>query len=382
MNLRIVFIITLLLPVFTFGQSPVKSETQLKQELFELNKHKFNHHFEAVLPEDNFLLIDFHKWSYWPEADAMNKIFDVAAKAVQSTTDSFKNPLRSKRIDIHLPVKNRPITMRLVEHNDGSDLLMLDYDKQMPLKLGMDTIRILKTYKVEKDDNGDEQRAEILYTFVLKDLKDIAKIAANDKLINDVATQFDNVVNEKRQRWAREDTWYHDIHVAYSPLETNDSKKLTIDNKGGFFKGFDAKYYVGASLFRNDITPFVEMGFSYKWPSSIGEYAQIRISASGIGQFERISESVFNFYNTTFVNLEWGTLVNKTGSVIPIYETSLGMGYMFTNHPSLLQHKAMKLFWHYSLSPSMRITPEFYVLFRKNQENLVWGGLTVALRIL
>lgn len=375
--------VLLLLPLSGFAQlkgQPVKSEVQLKQELFELEEHQFNHSFKAALPGDNFLLIDFYKWSYWPDTSALHSVFEIAALAAKNAEDSLNNPLTSKRIDVHIPVKNKPITMRLVDHDDGSDMLILNYGQQSPLKLGMDTIRILKTVNIDGEDK--DERGEILFTFILKDFRKMVPLAENKTIINDVANTFDEQVNKKREKWNREDTWYHDIHISYSPEETEQEKKLIVENKGGFLKGFDAKYYVGATLFRNTIAPMAEMGFSYKWPSSIGEYAQVRISASSMGHFERINESTFNYYNTVFANIEWGTLVNKSGTVIPIYETSLGMGYMFSDHPSLRQHKAMKLFWHYSLSPSVRITPEFYILFRENQDNYVWAGLTIALRVL
>lgn len=388
MNIRILLIIAVLLPAVSQAQMknlPVKNEAELKHDLFELEDYQYNHAFKTALPGDNFLLIDFHKWSYWPDTSVLQQIFNIAARAANSAKDSLSNPLTSKRIDVHVPVKNQPITMRFAEYDDGSDLVVLNYDQQAPLKLGMDTIRILKTFAVEKSDDEEEieERHEILYTFILKDFKKMKELADNHAVIADVAATFDTQVKIRRDRWNREDTWYHDIDISYSPMEAEEKNKLVVENHGTILKGIEAKYYIGASLFRNSLVPDVEIGLSYKWPiSSIGEYANVRISSNALGHFERINESTYNFYNTTFVNIEFGTLVNKSGTVIPIYETSLGFGYMFTDLPSLKPYKCYKMFWHYSLSPAMRITPEFYLLSRKNQENYIWAGLTIALRIL
>ncbi len=376
MRFRILITITTLIiaSASSFAQkefrSPVKNETVLKDELFKLEADEYNHIFQAVLPQDNFLLIDFEKMSYWPDTAAMHLIFDIAAKAVTESRDSFTTSLTSKRIDVHIPVKNRPVQLRLNNHDDGSKMLMLSYDQQAPLKLGMDTIRVFKTYAVEKDKWGDEQRSEIQYTFVLKDIEEIIKLADNHEFITDIAQTFDSVVQNKRSRWKKEDTWYHEVGIRYSPTEMDKDKQLEVKNGRGFLKGLDANYYIGASLFRNNLTPYLEVGGSNYF----------RLSFSTIAQFERITEANYNFYNTSFANLELGILVNKTDTWIPVYETSIGFGYMFTDHPSLTPHKGVKMFFNYSLSPAVRITPDIYMLFKNGQDNDIWAGITVSLK--
>ncbi len=278
MRFRILITITTLIiaSASSFAQkefrSPVKNETVLKDELFKLEADEYNHIFQAVLPQDNFLLIDFEKMSYWPDTAAMHLIFDIAAKAVTESRDSFTTSLTSKRIDVHIPVKNRPVQLRLNNHDDGSKMLMLSYDQQAPLKLGMDTIRVFKTYAVEKDKWGDEQRSEIQYTFVLKDIEEIIKLADNHEFITDIAQTFDSVVQNKRSRWKKEDTWYHEVGIRYSPTEMDKDKQLEVKNGRGFLKGLDANYYIGASLFRNNLTPYREVGGSYSWPGEVGEF--------------------------------------------------------------------------------------------------------------
>lgn len=356
-------------------RSPVKNEERLKSMLFELSTNEYNHIFQAAMPGDNFLLIDFEKMSYWPDTAVLPQMFEIAAKATREVKDSFRSAVSSKRIDVHVPVKDRPLQVRLNDHNNA-DIVMLNYDQQAPLKLGMDTIRIFKTLSVEEDKWGDEQREEIQYTFILKDVADMATLADNKELIADIAQTFDSVVTAKRSKWAREDTWYHSIGLRYSPME---DKKLEYDNMGTIFKAIEVDYYFGASLFRNTLCPYLDIGASYKWPDN-GKYNFAKVSFSTLAHFERITEANYNFYNTSFVNVELGIMVNKTNTKLPIYETSIGFGYMLTNLPSLQQHKAVKMFWNYSLSPAVRITPDIYLLFREGQENYVWAGLTVSLK--
>lgn len=362
-------------------RNPVKNEKAINRQLFELGREEHNHIFQVILPGDNFLLIDFARMSTWPDTSVLPLVFNTAAATAASVKDSFKSLNNSKRIDIHMPVKNSPLQVRLTEHS-GSELLHIQYGSQAPLKVGMDTIRILKTMEAEYDKDNGEERSEIQYTFVLKSLSEIEKLADNKELIADIAQTIDSVVQAKRSRWNKQDRWYHHIGIKYNPLEPEKAKQLKVQHPAGFFKGLDANYYWGATLFRNTLAPYLEVGGSYKWPGDIGEYDYVRVSLSAIGLFERQSESVYNYYSASFVNAEIGTWINKTDTWIPVYETSIGFGYMFTDHPSMRQHHVGKMFFNYSISPAIRITPDLYVLFRKGQDNYVWGGLTVSVKIL
>lgn len=360
-------------------RTPVKNEDNLKTALFELSETKQNHVFQVAMPGDNFLLIDFEKMSYWPDTNMIYTIFDIAGKVAASTKDSFSSAAHAKRIDVHVPVKNMPLQLRLNDHNDGTDMLVLNYDQQAPLKLGMDTIRVFKTLSASTDKWGEEQREELQYTFILKDLTDMIPLAENTELVSGIANTFDSVVNSKREGWSNEDTWYHSIGVRYSPMEDKD-KQVQMDNMGRIFKAIDVDYYLGVSLFRNSLTPYIDVGASYKWPGERSEYNFVKLSASTLAHFERISEANYNFYNTMFLNVEMGIMVNQSRTKLPVYETSIGFGYMLSDLPSLEQHQVLKMFWNYSLSPAVRITPDIYILFRDGQENQVWAGLTVSLK--
>lgn len=366
------------------NKRPVKNEAQLKQELFELNTIEYNHHVKVDLPDDNFLLIDFYRTSYWPEKEALKNIFDIAGSTVSKVKDSFKSTLTSKRLDIHAPVKSQPLSVRIKEHNDGTDLVIINYDQQSPLKLGMDTIRVLKTYNIVQQDEKSK-KASILYTFVLKDIEDIASLSNNSDIIKDVAVKLDSVIQSKRDKWKREDTWYHKLTINYTTAAASGNEQLVVTNKGGFLKGLDVAYYLGASVFRNNITPFLEAGGSYKWENSYGNYEYFRLSFAATPLFERVSASQYDFYNLSFINAEFGTLINKSNHSskwVPLYQTSIGFGYMLSDHPSLKDHKGYKLFWNYSLSSAVRITPEIIMIDRKGQDNLIWPGITVSLKVL
>lgn len=361
-------------------KNPVKNENRLKSDLFELKPYEYNHIFQVVMPGDNFLLVDFYRMSYWPDTAVLHTIFDIAAKAAAQAQDSFPSAITSKRIDVHVPVKDRPLQLRLNDHNDGTDMLVLNYDQQTPLKLGMDTIRIFKTLDVSKDKYGEEIRKEIQYTFILKDLGDMQELNNNKELVANMARTFDSVVQYRRSRWHNEDVWYHEVGLRYTPLETDKDKQLEVKKRPGFFKAVDADYHLGASLFRNTLCPYLEVGASYKWPGDIGEYDYVKVSLSGLAMFERQSEKKYDYYSTSIASIEFGTLVNKSDTWLPLYETSIGIGYLFSEHPSISPYKGFKVFWHYSIAPAVRITPEIYGIIRKGQDNLAFAGLTVSVK--
>ena len=261
-------------------------------------------------------------------------------------------------------------------------MLVLSHGRQNPLKLGMDTICVKKTFNIKTDDEGVDTRNEILYTFILKDLQQIEELQRNVALIEDISRTFDSVVQDQRSRWSKQDIWYHEMHVSYNPMEEKD-KKLKKYRVPGFLKGYDYTAYVGASLFRNELAPNIEVGFGYKWPSkTTGNLEYVRFSMNTLETFERMAPAKFNIYSTLFVNLEAGSYISKKDTWIPIYQTSLGLGYMFSDEPWLRSYNGLRLFFNYSLSPSVRITPDFYYLFKKGLDPYSWVGLTVSLRIL
>lgn len=366
-----------------FKKDPVKDEKEVKEKLFNIDKNEENYFFKIALPEDAFLLIDFHRMSYWPESSDLQNISDIAAKTINSVGSSFKKDNVSRWVGIHVPVDNHPLTVSTKEHDDGSELMVISQGESAPLKVGMDTIRVLKTYRKYDHKERGEQLAQVQYTFILKDLNDIKTVADNKAILADVAHTLDSIVHQKRAKWHGQDVWYHKVWVDYKPMADED--KLIVKSKEpfGFLSGVDVDYYIGASVFRNTVTPYLEIGYSYKFPGSDGKFNMIRGSVNALPQFEKTSQSNYEMYSTSFINLEYGEVANKTRSRVPLYNYSIGFGYMFTDHPSLQAYRAgYKMFFHYGLSPAVRLTGDLYLMDRKGQENIIWSGLTVAFRLL
>lgn len=366
------------------SKKPVKNEQEVKDRLFNLSEDKQNHFFKVALPDDNFLLIDFYRMSYWPDSSDLQTICDIAASTVDNVQGSFDNPNTSKLVSIHAPASNKPITVKLKDNDDGSELMVISKGESSPLKVGMDTVRVLKTYKRSMDKKEDKEvLAQIQYTFILKDLSDMSVIAGNKAIIKDVVHTLDNVVKDKRNKWNKQDIWYHKIAVDYMPMETENSKKLVITNPepAGIFKGLDFGYYIGATIFRNTVAPSLEAGGSYEFPIGGKEHVYFRASLVLIPQFERVSQSQYDFYNTNFACAEFGTIINRPNSAVPIYTTSLGFGYMFSDHPAFENNRGYKMFFHYGVTPSIRVTADLYLLDIEGPDDHVWSGLTVAMKL-
>lgn len=364
---------------------PVKNEQKIKKSLFHLEKADKNHFFKVTLPNDNFLLIDFYKMSYWPETSDLQSLTSIAANVVEKVSNNFKNPDASKWLGVHIPVKNEPVTIQLKEHDDGSKLMVIGANKTASLKVGMDTVQVLKTYKRNTGKNKNlEELAQIQYTFILKDISDMSAITNNKAMIADIVKTIDSVVAKKRDKWSHEDIWYHKIGIAYEPMETDKEKKLTVKNTGvtGIMKGLDVDYYFGASLFRHTIIPSLEVGVSYKFPDTKTEFTYLRASLVTLPQFEKINTARYDFYNTVSFNAEIGTIINKRNSRVPIYTTSIGFGYIMSDHPSLKQNNTYTMFFHFGISPAIRVTGNLYLLDIKGQDNQVWSGITLAIRLL
>lgn len=362
---------------------PVDDEQAIKKKLFHLDDKQYNHSFSITLPDDNFLLIDFYRMSYWPDSSDLQNICDIAANAVEQVQPSFNNDQTSKFIGVHIPEKNGPVTVMSRENNDGSDLVVISKGATSPLKVGMDTVRVLKTYKTVKDPLEEiDVLAQVQYTFILKDLSDMDVLANNKAVIYDVINTLDSVIQQKRNKWNKQDTWYHKIGISYKPMERDGKKKLKVTNPDmGIAKAFDLGYYLGAALYRNDFVPSLEMGLSYKFPIMGRESFYTRASLVTLTQFERPTQSRFDMYYTGFICAEIGSIVDRPNSGVPIYTTSIGVGYMISDHPANKSRTGYKLFFHYGLTPTLRATVDFYGLKNDRGETDFWSGITFAMKL-
>lgn len=364
-------------------KKPVDDEQDIKKKLFHLDKRQYNHSFSITLPDDNFLLIDFYRMSYWPDSSDLQNICDIAANAVEQVQPSFDNDQTSKFIGVHIPEKDRPVTVMSRENNDGSELVVISKGTASPLKVGMDTVRVLKTYKTVKDPLEEtDVLAQVQYTFILKDLSDMDVLANNKAVIYDVINTLDSVIHQKRNKWKKQDTWYHKIGITYKPMERESKDKLKVTNPSyGIVKAFDFGYYIGAALYRNDLVPSLEVGLSYKFPVMGHESFYTRASLVTLTQFERATQSRFDMYYTGFICAEIGSIVDRPNSGVPIYTTSLGLGYMISDHPVNKSHTGYKLFFHYGVTPTLRVTLDFYGLKNDRGETDAWSGITFAMKL-
>lgn len=361
------------------SKTPVSSEIVIKERLFNLDTLDINYYFRANLPGDNFLVMEFKKLSYWPGKGQLREIFQAAKDVVKNTADSFRNPGTSKRVDIHIPSKGEPMTVRLYEHNDRGDLLVVQKGEQAPLKVGMDTIRVMRTY-AEITEKKDKKLVQVQYTLILKDLEQV-KTLVNNTAVEDAENTFDSLVNSKRKKWSNQDLWYHAIDAVYNPVETKPKKRLQVDGALGLLRGYSVDINVGVSLYQNMLAPSLDYCINYKWLKKNKEFSYIGLSMSALYFFQKTTTGT-TAYNLTFINLESGTLFNKTNTLVPVYKTSIGIGVLVPNEYSLpgSEDGGFSMFVKYSLSKAVTISPVFYFPADENQSPFI--GLTANFKIL
>lgn len=357
------------------SKTPVSAETEVKQRLFELDTLDVNYYFRANLPGDNFLVMEFKKLSYWPGKGNLEQIFKTARDVVYGVRDSFSHPGTSKRIDIHMPIKDEPLTARLFEHNEGGNLLVIKNGESAPLKIGMDTIRVLKTYS-ETTRKKDKRLAQVQYTFIVKDLEQITVLAGNS-IIDSIDNVFSSLVEEKSRKWSQDDMWYHNMDVVYDPLAAGKKKRVEIKSVPGFFKGMDVDMNIGISLFRNTLAPNFDIGITYKWLAKEKDFTYVEFSLSSITFFDSWYTTDIGGADVSFANLEIGSMYNKKNTLIPLYRTSVGFGYKVSDYfpvsvfgqgyvYQLFTGQGYRIFFKYSLSKAITIMPDFYIFRNDN----------------
>jgi hypothetical protein len=154
---------------------------------------------------------------------------------------------------------------------------------------------------------------------------------------------------------------------------------MAADGAGGMFNGFDPDFNIGASLFRNDLVPYFNMGMTYKWLMPEKNYMFVGFSLSTLGLFDRVGNKI-NAYDLTFINFEWGSIFTKPQTILPAYRTSIGIRYLLRNdftHPTVTGN-GWGTYGKYSLSRSTSIGLDLYFL---EPEETTYG-ITISFKIL
>jgi hypothetical protein len=342
--------------------NPFAGEKDVTEKLFNLKEQDINYRFTVALEQGNFLIVEWPHLSDWHDKGDLQHIVSLAKFYYRQVADSFKYGTTAKRIDIHIPIDNEPVTMMLCEHKAERNVLLLKGSMQAPLKVNMDTIRILKTL-AEKEVNQEKKLVQVQYTFLLKDLEEINKLDENN-LVADAGNKFDSIVSRHRHKWT------NNLTVNYYPLAENPKKNLAITK----MEPFEIDGEMGVELFRDAPCPLIDIGASYKWltrnfPSP---YAYIRLSGTGFSDFQQQGATSLAIYPIEFVNIElgWfgGTLKRPR---VPIHGLSFGVGYGFNGgsqngkeyvaDPSLPANM-YRMFFSYTLSKLFKVNMELYSL--------------------
>lgn len=385
---RFFLLILLTLPAFTLAQTsplkPIATEQEISDRYFELPPD-VHHHFVIGLPQDNFLIIEFPRLSDWQDQGAFRSMLQQAANISARMKDSLKNPASAYRLDIHLPVKNTPATVRIKESAGNGNFMMLNDHDEAPLKIGMDTVRVLKNMG-EKEVDGELRKTQVQYTFILKEMGQLQQLAGDEDWIASTAGMTDSIVQTYRRKWRDQDAWFHDLYVSYrpnlpgSPLVINQKERE--EDSRGIFKAIKYDISFGMSLVRDRLGPNTEIGLSYIPYQERRSALFFRLSASSLALFERKPDEQFKAYPSTFVNIEIGTTNVDKMYTVPMYLASMGFGVKIGNkndHPSF-QRDWYKLFFRYNITKAITIKPEFYMTTKRDDEGFV--GMTVNLRIL
>lgn len=378
-------LLLLCLPGFAPAQeTPIASEQEIGSRLFRLQE-PVNYSFTIALPEHGFMIVEFPKFNDWQDGGAFRTVVQEAAKVSEQLKDSLKIPTAAYRLDMHLPISNTPVTARISEQAGSTNFVLLNDRDQAPLKIGMDTVRVLKTLRQEKETT---RKVQVQYTFILKEMAQIQTLAADESWMTETSSFVDSVMSVYRSEWSNPGAWYHQLFVQYRPEETELSKRLVINKKenenaqAGIFRMIYYDIGFGMSLVRNTIAPATEIGLTVILDKERESTFFTRFSANSMGLFEKKPDGNFKAYGSTFVNFEIGTTTEGTTYALPLYTASLGFGVKIgskNDHPSF-QRDWYKLFFRYNITKTLSFRPEFYITPKRDDEGIV--GITVSLRII
>lgn len=367
---------------------PFAGDKVVTDRLFNLDDLSINYHFTAELGGGNFAVIEYSHLGDWVDKGELRQAIDIAQRYYRKVQDSFKGAASSKRLDIHIPLEGEPATARIFEYAPPATVLLMKGDMQSPLKVTMDTVRILRTV-AERTVYHSKRYVQMQYTFLLKDIDEVMDLTKNPAIISNVEQTFDSVVNEYRDRWSRPNKWTHNLNVTYYPASGDPKQRLDIkrvktdDDKGKFYQAFEFDGGLGLTFFRNAPCPVIDAAISYKWPTRKGEYVFLRLSNTTFSDFVWRGSTSWSAYGLSFLNIEFGWLKARTQSNIPLYKTAIGFGYL--ENPGgtpytdpTVDARMGKLYASFSLSKLFTLTFDEYFMGAADH---VFTGVSVIARV-
>lgn len=363
------------------SHNPVKDAASAWTTLFSLPEGDSAYYFRADLPDNNFLTIQFGKLSYW-EDGALADIFATAKTAWRQVQDSFTGTTTSRKIAVHVPPSNYPMLAVISEYGKDERTLLLKGNSALPLRIAVDTITILKTQASESGDIS--RRRQILYTFLLKDLSEIEGLANNAALIGNISSTFDSLVVAKRRRWKNQDASFHSLDAQYDVRNgINRERKLQTGTPGSLLGNFDYNIDLGVSFVAGSIASYGDFRLLYHWVAKERRTNTfIALSLSTLG-FVKEQNNALSLRSLAFLNVELGSGFSGASSRIPLYRTSVGIGYRIAEDNAAPYDFKYCAFFNYSVSKAITITPELYSIPTKGEQGGdAYVGITLSLRLL
>jgi hypothetical protein len=358
---RIIFIaLFALLSLSLQAQTPVLAPLQdndaVMRSHFALDNDKTKVSFEVALPNDVRLIVSSYQLSDWEHTDSLPQIINIAVNTIAHITDSFKDAGSTKVVSIHIPIANDPVTVNYKELFMGTTLVISNH-AQSPLKIGMDTISILKTYSQKTKKDKSIVLRQMQYLFLVKDIDDLAKLQDEKELLVNVSHTMDSIVH-------RENKWVHknfalDFRAQYNPLAVTKkpADKLTVTrpstNNGVTIGPVSLSFRGGVDLLRNTWMPYFDMGLKYNYESTAKQTGYIVVFTSVTGRYERINATQYQEYGTEFINVGFGTTFTK--AIFPLNNLGLSLGYKCFSNDPYTQGKLFRGTFMFGVTPLITI---------------------------
>ncbi|KAA5534494.1 hypothetical protein F0919_07685 [Taibaiella lutea] len=295
------------------------------KNLYNISPDQYNHHFEYQLPNDGILKIDFLRLSDWGDKNMLSQITDIAATQVQQLKDSFRSDYSEKLLEINIPINNKVLSLNYKEDEKNKNQLAYKDGSYYQLKTGFDTIRIVKNVSIKTKPIIDSGLVQIQYTFILKDINDIAQLKSDPALMERLGNITDSVINEKRKSWNRQDATSHNLTFAVD-ANNGDSLAILRGNRPAYGGHFGLFLGFGAIVYNNSISPYVETTFAYLIPTrgKMQGFAGVNFSGFGMRSSTSTLKTTVGFYRS--YNAEIG-VCKKSMGLMP-QKTSLLIGIM------------------------------------------------------
>lgn len=372
-----------------FYLTPAGTKTD---RLFNSDNNIISHRHSVDMENGALLYFELKNIEDYNDLKNLDSIITSVNKGIQFYKDTLAvKDYNNVRIDYVIDGETNTTRMRYTTYPRTSDMFVWRKGETSRLKIERDTvrIRIYRPRNLPKYDGMGKANKEFTKNYLLSFPIQITLLVNNYTDIDDILTQYelnqivDSFYNLTKPIHTRDKRNFGDNYRSTAHIVSSPKENIKYARRVNFVNTYDKQQVrpwnfhgsIGASLVRNTVAPFAEIGIKRKWDWSDGvDHAFLAAYVTPMFFFEKHTDGTYHTYDNWFVTLEYGARVDEEYLGVKVRGGAFGGSYLINPNGSIFKNTTGKLYFSMHLREGITITPE--IIFTDNFKS-IFPGITL-----